>query len=149
MPQREHWVVLAMCAALALSACAKVEESAAAKAERFNLELVDEEKGLNRLTLVKNAAERIGVTTEKVGMLARFGGESRRTSVPHGAVLYDPSGETFVYTSPEPLVFIRHPITVDYVEDGVAVLVAGPSVGTPVVTVGVAELFGMEFGVGK
>jgi hypothetical protein len=141
--------VLLVLAAVPLSACAQVAESTTEKAEPFKLELINEETGLNRLTLEAKAAERIGIKTEKVGALLRFGGESQRTTVPYAAVLYDPKGATFVYASPKPLVFYRHPITVDYIEGDVAVLVDGPPQGTAVVTAGGAELQGIEFGVGK
>jgi hypothetical protein len=150
MSLRKPWVwLLVVVAAAPLSACAKVEESAAAKEPRFELELINEAEGLNRLTLDAKASDRIGIKTEKVGVLLRFGGDSQRTTVPHSAVLYDPKGTTYVYTNPKPLVFVRHPITVDYIEDDLAVLVAGPPRDTSVVTVGGAELQGMEFGVGK
>ncbi|MGH9034362.1 MAG: hypothetical protein ACRD0O_01240 [Acidimicrobiia bacterium] len=142
-------LLLAIVAAAPFSGCAKTLESAAAKEPRFQLELIDEETGINRLTLDPKAADRIGVKTEKIGVLLRFGGESQRTTVPYSAVLYDPTGATYVYTNPEPQIFVRHPITVDYVEGGLALLVAGPPRGTSVVTVGVAELQGIEFGVGK
>jgi hypothetical protein len=150
MSLRKPWVLLlAIAAAVPLSACAKVAESATEKEPRFQLELINEAEGLNRLTLDPRAADRIGVKTEPIGVLIRFGGESQRTTVPYSAVLYNPDGATYVYTNPEPLIFVRHPITVDYVEGNLAVLAAGPPRGTSVVTVGVAELQGMEFGVGK
>jgi hypothetical protein len=75
-------------------------------------------------------------------------GEKRKV-IPYGAVLYDLHGETWVYTNPETLIFVRHSIVVDYIEGGMAVLIDGPPAGTAVATVGVAELFGTEFGVGK
>jgi hypothetical protein len=58
------------------------------------------------------------------------------------------NGAAWVYTAPEPLVYVRHPIVVDYVEGDRAVLSKGPPPGTAVVTVGVAELYGIEVGVG-
>ena len=77
------------------------------------------------------------------------GSGAQRKVIPYGAVIYDLYGETWVYTNPEPLVFVRHPIRVDYIEGDLAVLWEGPPAGTAVATVGVAELFGTEFGVGK
>lgn len=69
--------------------------------------------------------------------------------VPYAAVLYGVNGETWVYSSPEPLVYVRQPIAIDYVEGDLAMLSEGPEVGTAVVTVGAAELFGTETGVSK
>lgn len=72
-----------------------------------------------------------------------------RKIVPYAAVLYGVNGETWVYTNPEPLVFVRSPITIDYIDGDLAVLSEGPEAGTAVVTVGAAELFGTETGVSK
>lgn len=69
--------------------------------------------------------------------------------VPYAAVLYGVHGETWVYSSPEPLVFVRQPIVIDYIEGDQAYLLEGPQVGTAVVTVGAEELFGTETGVSK
>ena len=56
-------------------------------------------------------------------------------------------GQEWVYTSPETLTFVRAAVTVDRYEDGQAFLIDGPPTGTEVVSVGVAELIGSEFGV--
>jgi hypothetical protein len=71
-----------------------------------------------------------------------------RKVVPYSAVLYGPRGETDVYTSPQPLTYVRHPVVIDYVADDLAVLSDGPPVDTEVVIVGAAELYGTEFEVG-
>ena len=72
-----------------------------------------------------------------------------RSVVPYTAVIYDLQGDTWVYTNPAPLTFVRDHVKVDYIDDDTAVLSEAPAVGTKVVSVGVAELFGTEFGVGK
>lgn len=72
-----------------------------------------------------------------------------RKVVPYASVIYDLQGDTWTYISPEPLVFVRHRITVDYIDGDLAVLLDGPPAGTAVVTVGAAELFGAELGVGR
>jgi hypothetical protein len=79
---------------------------------------------------------------------ALLGSGTQRKIVPYAAVIYGPHGETWVYTSPEPLTFIRHPIAIDYIQEDQVVLSDGPPSGTKVVTVGVAELYGTEYGVG-
>lgn len=68
--------------------------------------------------------------------------------VPYSAIIYDTQGNTWVYTSPEPFVFIRHAVSVEHVDDGLAILTDGPAVGTRVVTVGAAELMGIEQNIG-
>jgi hypothetical protein len=73
----------------------------------------------------------------------------KRSVLPFSAVVYDLNGETWVYTNPQPLTFVRARVAVDYIDDEMAVLSAGPPEGTTVVTNGVAQLFGTEFGLGK
>lgn len=75
--------------------------------------------------------------------------ESPQLIVSAAAVIYDVNGLTWIYTNPEPLTYLRVPIVVDYFVDDIAVLLKGPPVGTKVVTVGVAELYGIDTGVGK
>lgn len=74
--------------------------------------------------------------------------DAQRKVVPHSAVFYDEHGQAWVYTNPEHLVFIRHPIQVDYVDQGQAFLSDGPSPGAEIVKIGAAMLYGVEFGVG-
>jgi hypothetical protein len=81
--------------------------------------------------------------------LTLTGSGIERKVVPFAALLYGTHGETWVYTNPEPLVFVRAPVTVDYIDDEVAFLSEGPDVGTEVVTVGGSLLYGAETGVSK
>lgn len=75
-------------------------------------------------------------------------GETRKI-IPYAAVLYDPAGNTWVYTNPSELVFVRQPIQIETITGDDVILGDGPPAGTAVVTVGAAELYGAEFGVGK
>jgi hypothetical protein len=102
---------------------------------------VDEATGIARIDFTGGArsAERLGIETAPAGQL----------TVPYAAVIYTAEGKTLVYSSPEPLVFVQYPITIERIDEDTAVLSAGPPAGTPVVTVGAAELAGIEFGVGK
>jgi RND family efflux transporter MFP subunit len=68
--------------------------------------------------------------------------------VPYGAILYDIDGGTWVYEASSPQVFVRRRVELARVAQDLAVLRRGPQAGTSVVTVGAAELFGTEFGVG-
>ena len=81
--------------------------------------------------------------------LSLLGSGTPRKIVHYAAVIYDVNGETWVYTNPELLVFIRQSISIDYIEDDLAFLTEGPPAGTEVVTVGGAELYGAETGVSK
>jgi len=104
----------------------------------------------SRVTLTEKAMERLAIKTEPLREAEASRSEDKvpRAVVPYSAVLYAPHGETFVYTSPQPRTFVRHAVNVDYIEGDLAVLNEGPPSGTEVVTVGTAELFGAEVGVG-
>lgn len=105
---------------------------------------------LNRVVLSARAAERLGIETVAVGRAeeTRASVTGTRHVIPYSAVLYDARGETWVYTNPQPLVFVRNRVGIDYIEGDRAVLVDGPPAGTVIVAVGGAELFGTEFEVG-
>jgi hypothetical protein len=64
-------------------------------------------------------------------------------------VVYGLKGETWAYTSPAPLTFVRQLITIDHIDGDDVFLVDGPAAGTAVVTVGVPELYGTDTGIGK
>jgi hypothetical protein len=132
-------------AALALTACgAKSGATTAdpvAKAEPIS------GSALKRVTLVQKGAERLGLQMAPI-QDAQVRGAQRKV-MPYAAIIYDAKGETWAYTAPEPVRFVRQPIKVDFVDGDKAVLLDGPPSGTPVVTVGAAELLGVEIGVGK
>jgi hypothetical protein len=67
-----------------------------------------------------------------------------RNVVPYSAVIYDSSGNTWVYTNPEPQVFVRQRIEVEFIQGPRAILKNGPADGTVVVAIGSALLFGVE-----
>lgn len=137
---------LLVLAAVPLSGCSEVATATATKPKPYKLE---KEAGISRLRIEQRVFDRIRIKTSTVREVERFGGETARKVVDYAAVVYEPKGDTAIYTNPEPLVFVRQPIKVDYIDGDVAVLADGPPVGTAVVTVGTAELLGMEFGVGK
>lgn len=103
-----------------------------------------EGSGVATVTLTQEAADRIDVQTQPVE--SAHGGE---LEIPYAAVLYDPAGKTWAFTSPESLVFVRAPIDVDRIAGDRAYLSTGPPAGTDVVTVGAAELLGTEYEVGE
>lgn len=95
-----------------------------------------------RITLTEEAAKRIDIHTDVVRDMSING--SQRKVVPYAAILYDTDGTTWVYTSPEALVFVRHRIVVDFIDGELAVLSEGPATGIAVVTMGAEELNGAE-----
>jgi hypothetical protein len=131
------WVVLIFASGLLLSACGGVTTEASIPAPA----MIDTN---GRITLIETASERLGLQTAPISE-AEVGGRVQKV-VPYSAVLYGLDGETWVYASPEPLVFVRQPITIGDIIREVGVLLEGPPVGTQVVTAGAAELFGVESG---
>jgi membrane fusion protein, heavy metal efflux system len=73
--------------------------------------------------------------------------------IPWSAVVHDIHGGTWVYERSAPRVYRRVRVEVKHLAGGdaeaLAVLGRGPSPGVMVVSVGAAELFGTEFGIGK
>jgi hypothetical protein len=134
--------VVLVVATLPLSACAEVETETASGYMPAKVEPVEGTEGLKRVTLTAEGAKRIGLQTEAV----REAG--KRRVVPYAAVIYDPEGRTFVYTSPRPLTYVREEIKVDRVEGDRALLLGGPPAGMEVVTVGAAEVYGAELEIG-
>lgn len=72
------------------------------------------------------------------------GSDAKQKVVPYGAVFYDAKGVAWVYVNAKPLAFERQRIGVERIVGELAVLSEGPPVGTPVVTVGAALLYGAE-----
>jgi hypothetical protein len=96
---------------------------------------------LHRITLTAHAVERLGLKTEATATDP----QTQKLTVAYFAILYDATGKTWVYTNPEPQVFVRQSITVERINGDVALLADGPPPGTVVVTTGAEELFGAEF----
>ena len=134
------YALIAMLGAAVLVGGCK-DESTASKYHPAKIEETDQ-KGINRVTLDARAAERIGLQTaaiseERVGTAAR-------PIMPYGALLYDTKGETWAFTNPQPLVFIRQKVVVQDIVGDKVILAEGLPAGTVVVTVGAAELMGAE-----
>lgn len=129
--------VMFILSGLLLSACGP-KESTSEKVSPSKLEKI-EGTDLSKVILTEKAAERIGVET-----VVASGNE-----VPYAAVIYDIEGNTWIYTSPEALTFVREPIVIDHIEGDTAILAESLSSQFNVVTVGVAEIYGTETGVSK
>lgn len=133
---------------LALGACTNASTGAAKQLNAYTIEKVAG-TDIVRLHLEPKAVERIELRAEPVLELASGGATTGSRTIPYGALLYKADGSTFVYTQPEATTFVRHPVTVERVDGDRVVVTNGPAAGTPVVTDGAAELWGVEFGVGK
>lgn len=89
------------------------------------------------VVLDDRAESRIGLTTAQVG-----------ATVPYAALVYGADGTTYVYTRPKPHTYRRTPVEVADIQGEDVTLQSGPAAGEEVVTVGSAELFGVEQGIG-
>jgi hypothetical protein len=125
------------CAGLPLSACAEVESVAV---DGYHPAELHEVKGsdIPRVTFTKEGARRSDLQTAQV---TRRGA---REVVPYQALIYDAEGGTWVYTATDALSFQRTKVVVDHIKGDRVVLTDGPTPGTPVVTVGAAEVYGVE-----
>jgi hypothetical protein len=130
-------LILMTVAALQLAACG----SKPTPPEKINPSTLEEIEGseLKRVILTQKAADRIGLQTVPVS----------GKIVPYSAVIYDIEGQTWIYTNPAPLTFVRALIVIDRIEGDQAFLSQGLETDDPIVTVGVAEIYGAETGVSK
>lgn len=143
----QRWMmVVPIVAGLQLAACSG-KTAAPGRIKPATVEHIEGQE-VSRITLTPRAAERLDIKTVTVPSLQLTRSGARRPVVPYASVLYDAKGVTWVYTSPANLVYVRHRITVDYIEGDQAVLTDGPPAGTQVVTQGGQELFGAEFEIG-
>jgi hypothetical protein len=103
------------------------------------------------LTFTQDAMDRLGIDTGAVREFdaMKDGVKARHRAVPHSAVTYDSEGRTWVYVSPGPDVFVRKPITIEFMDDAHVYISTGPAIGELVATTGVPEMVGAEFGVGE
>jgi hypothetical protein len=131
-------IVLLVLAGFLLSACGGNIPVTGEKVAPSKLEPI-EGSDLQRVILTEKAAERIGLETVTASGL----------EVPYAAVIYDIEGNTWIYTMPEPLTFVRQQIVIDHVEGDKVILAESLPADFNVVTVGVAEIYGTETGVSK
>jgi hypothetical protein len=139
-------VIAAGLAFLAVAGCAATSQSGTATvAKPARLEKVAG-SDVNRVILKPEAATSIGI---QKGRIQAATSQQSRTVVPYAAVLYDATGKTWVYQPAADLTFVRQPIVVERIDGDNAILSQSPPAGTEVVTIGAAELYGTELGVGK
>lgn len=141
MQQRKRAATAAVAAAVAtllLAACGgKIDDGYVIADDPGTVEQIE---GTDRwkVTLTDPASNRLRLETSPVIETAQG------LVVPATAVFVDPHGHWWVYTNPAPNEFVREEVKVKQETNGQVVLKVGPPVGTEVVTVGVAELYGVE-----
>jgi hypothetical protein len=130
---------------LPFAACSQGESQAAHGEHPAQVEKIDGSE-LSRVTLSERAAERIDLKTASVREQEVDG--AVRKVVPYSSLIYDAQGRTWIYASPQPRTFVREQVQVDRIDGDEVLLSEGPAAGTEVASVGVAELYGAETGVG-
>jgi len=145
---KKYWITMLLLIFVApmLVACGSIETAAEEVEAPAIVEDIDG-SDFHRITLHERAAERLGVQTSPVEEQESDG--SVFAVVPDSAVLYDVNGATWVYVKVDELVFMRVSVDIHEILDGNAFLAEGPGPGSEVVTVGAAELYGIDLGVGK
>jgi hypothetical protein len=140
MQHHSGWVIAVLVAALPLAGCGKGTAKTVPEAPAI---VEKQDSGIGRITLKGRAAERIGIEFVEVTK------SGQRLEASYNALLYDASGGEWVFISPQPNVFTRTAIKVELIEGDRIYFSNGPVVGTKLVTSGIAQLYGIEFGVGK
>ena len=148
MQRNSSLTALLLAVALGAGACAAQGESLGeASNSSFHVQPIAG-TSLSRVILSPAAYQRVGVVVVPVRPPAS---SARATpglrQVPTSAIWYDAEGRTWVYLQVGRLQFVRDSVDVARYAGNMAVLSRGPALGTPVVKVGAAELYGAEQGV--
>jgi hypothetical protein len=142
MQIHNRWIIVFAAAALALIGCGndapktKAAAPAAASAAAGP-------GGVKRITLTDLETKRLGIAFAEVTKTGDL------LTVPYNTLLYDTAGVEWAFSNPEPNVYMRTKLQVIAIEGDKVFLRDGPAMGTKLVTNGAAELYGIEFGVGK
>lgn len=86
---------------------------------------------------------------QRVGVHVPLREDGESLVVPFSAIVHDVQGGAWVYEKSAPQSYTRRRVQMQRVVDGFAALAGGVKPGASIVTTGVAELFGTEFGAGK
>jgi hypothetical protein len=134
---------LVMAAGLAVTGCQTAESGSEADEAIAAAASVEEasDGGPATLTLAEASVDRLGIETAPVT------GNPGGLAMPYAAVVYDAEGGTWTFIEVEPGVYRRAEIRIESIDGDEARLSDGPDPGTDVVTVGAAELVGVEAGI--
>jgi hypothetical protein len=139
-PSKSILVAIAVIAAAALAGCGSSGEP---KISASGVLVNQTATSPGQIILTQLGAQRIGVRTAP----ARTGNAPASVVIPYSAVVYDPSGKTYAFTNPRPLMFVEVPISIDRIAGNSVYVTRGPKAGAQVVTVGAEELYGVQTGV--
>src|SRR5262245_61181142 len=150
----KQWTVAAalLAAGLVLSGEASLGEEGEGIADESVR--VEDTPGTQAQTLVftDEAKAHLDIQSEPVREIeaSRYGtAVGPRLAIPHSAVSSDAGGDTWAYVNPALHTFIRKHVVIDFMNADHIFLLSGVTANDTVVTVGVPELQGAEFGVGE
>jgi hypothetical protein len=141
---RRAWVrrsLATVLIALSVTACTHADKETGHKYAPATLGSPDA-AGIRTVRFTDDAAQRVRLQTSPV--VAR----GRGVAVDYAALIYDKKGQSWVYTVPQHLTFVRMKVTVDRIEQNRVTLSVGPAPGVQVVTTGAAEVYGAELDIG-
>lgn len=139
----------ALLVTLAIAACSSGDQAGSVGKDEDPVKVAKiEGSDLKSVTLTARAAERLGIVTQPVREVPAANGLPAARAIPLAAVIYDTKGDAWAYAVKQPLTYVRKTVKVARVQSDLAIFQSGPEVGTEVVIVGVAELWGVESGVG-
>jgi hypothetical protein len=127
-------------ASLGVAGCAEVPTSTPATYQPAALESTSAD-GPKKVTFTAEAAARVHLMTAEVAS------RGDQLVVDYAALVYDKSGEPWVFTVVAPLEFLRVAAEIDRIEGDQVLLDRGPAAGTHVVTQGAIEVWGAELGI--
>jgi hypothetical protein len=131
------WSLATILIALSVTACTDASEETGHGYAPATIGPADA-AGVKTVTFTDDAAQRVRLQTSPVVA------SGRGVDVDYAALIYDKKGQSWVYTVPQPLTFLRVKVTVDRIEGNRATLSVGPAAGAQVVTTGAAEVYGAE-----
>jgi len=133
--------MLLLAAGVALTGCQVAAQGADPEVAEVATVDATEDGGPGVITLSEPAERRLGIVTTPVAE------DPGGLVVPYAALVYGTDGLTWVFVRQEPLTYQRTPVTVAGKSGDQVAITSGPPAGTEVVTVGAAELIGVETGI--
>jgi hypothetical protein len=132
---------LLLAAAVALTGCQVAAQGADAELPEVATVDAAEGGGPGVITLSDAAERRLGIATTPVAA------DPVGLVMPYAALVYATDGSTWVFVRQGPLTYQRTAVTVAGKTGDQVTLASGPPAGTEVVSVGAAELIGVETGI--
>jgi hypothetical protein len=132
--------VLLTSAGLATAGCVQAQGADSAAVKVASVEVAPD-GGPGIVTISDAAEKRLDLQTAEVTQ----GGSG--LVIPYAAVIYEADGSSWAYVKTEPRTYQRSAIAIDSITGDQVTLTSGPPAGTEVVTVGAAELVGVEIGI--